>query len=654
MGAAHTYIRNMTSAVPKLVCIAGPCRGRLFQLGEGEFTLGRGAGNHLSLVEPGASESHCRIVREGPALRLEDLESQTGTFLNGVPTRVRGLAHGDQIKIGESVFVVLLREDESPPALTVIQTDQNAWVTRRSTSYPVEGSPRAEASGGTPGDSGRTFRELVALLKITSVLGSVKRLDELEQKLIETILEVIPAERGAVLLVGQSIDQFTSIFGWDRTPEQHYPVEVSRIAIDRALRERVAVLSSDEKILADMADSPALEATSPARTLLVVPLVVFDRTVGAIYLDSADPLVKFDQGHVEWLKAFGWVAAVALEKARRTEWLENENRRLRDELDIDHSLVGDGPRMQEVYRFIAKVAPSPSTVLIRGESGTGKELLARAIHRNSPRADKPFVAINCAALPESLLESEMFGHQKGAFTGAVSERKGKVEVADGGTLFLDEVGELAPNLQAKLLRVLQEREFEPIGSTRPIKVDIRVVAASNKDLENAVRDGSFRRDLFYRLKVIAVTMPPLRERREDIPLLANYFVAQYSERSKRPMMVISEEALAYLTRYDWPGNVRELENAMERAVVLGTGDVIEPEHLPEEFLDVEVPGRKPLPQYQERVRETKRDVILAALKQARGNYTEAARALGLHPNYLHRLIRNMNLRDVVREQSSSS
>lgn len=234
------------------------------------------------------------------------------------------------------------------------------------------------------------------------------------------------------------------------------------------------------------------------------------------------------------------------------EWLESENRRLRAEINIEHNMVGESPRMREVYQFIAKVAPTESTVLIRGESGTGKELAARAIHLNSQRKDEPFVAINCAALTETLLESELFGHEKGAFTGAFSQKKGKLEMADGGTLFLDEIAELAPALQAKLLRVLQERQFERVGGTRSIRVDIRLIAATNRELEELEKGGAFRRDLYYRLNVVSITMPPLRARREDIPLLVNYFIARHSQRCRRHVSAMSEEARGFLLQYDWP------------------------------------------------------------------------------------------------------
>jgi Nif-specific regulatory protein len=310
-------------------------------------------------------------------------------------------------------------------------------------------------------------------------------------------------------------------------------------------------------------------------------------------------------------------------------------------------MLGESRAMREVHKLIAKAAPSNSTVLIRGESGTGKELVAQAIHRNSPRANKPFVAINCAALTETLLESEFFGHEKGAFTGAIAQKKGKLEVADGGTVFLDELGELAPALQAKLLRVLQEQQFERVGGVRPIKVDIRLLAATNRDLEAAIEQGGFRQDLYYRLNVVSLKLPPLRERREDIPLLASYFTAKYAAQCKRAVRGLAPETRVALIGYDWPGNVRELENAIERAVVLGASELILPEDLPETVLEAASDSAS-LPSgdlsYFEALKETKKRLVLEALDRAQRVHNDAARLLGMHPNNLHRLMKSLDLK----------
>jgi len=370
----------------------------------------------------------------------------------------------------------------------------------------------------------------------------------------------------------------------------------------------------------------------------------FEKAMGVVHLIASDPRTVFEKRHRQLLTGIEAVAAPALGATLTVETLEGEEGRQKAELTVQHDIVGRSPRIIEVHRFITRVASAESTVLICGETGTGKELVARAIHRSSRRTDKPFVAINCATLTESLLESELFGHERGAFTGAVARKKGKLEEAQGGTVFLDEVGELAPALQAKLLRVLQEREIERIGSTRPIPVDFRLIAATNRDLAAEMARGAFRRDLFYRLNVVSVTTPSLRERRKDIPMLANYFAAQHARAATRPVAGISADAMAFLVEYDWPGNVRELENAIERAVVLGSTEIILPEDLPETLLEATAPAGVVRLEFHEAVKEAKREIVLNALDGAGGNCAEAARLLGLHPNNLHRLIRNLNLK----------
>jgi Nif-specific regulatory protein len=427
-------------------------------------------------------------------------------------------------------------------------------------------------------------------------------------------------------------------------------MQVSRTIVSQVLKDGAAMLSNDLPATDIFGDAESV-VVRHIRSVLVVPLEVFDRILGVIYLDASDPEARFDEDHLQLLTAIGSITAFALDNARRMEWLEEENHRLQTEMNVEHSMVGESPRMREVYQFISRVAKMDSTVLISGESGTGKELVARAVHRNSSRAHKPCVAINCAALAESLLESELFGHEKGAFTGAVVQKKGKLEVAEGGTVFLDEIGELAPLLQAKLLRVLQEREFERVGGTRTIKLDVRLITATNRDLEEEVKAGRFREDLYYRLNVVSLRMPSLKDRRSDISLLASYFAAKFAKRSNRAILGISPQARAYLLNYDWPGNVRELENAIERAVVLGSSELILPEDLPESILEKAEPAASAINAFHDAVRETKKQLITNAIEQAHGSYTDAARLLGLHPNYLHRLVRNLNLRPGLQRQS---
>jgi Nif-specific regulatory protein len=427
-------------------------------------------------------------------------------------------------------------------------------------------------------------------------------------------------------------------------------MQVSRTLVEKVQKDKVAILCNDPFLEGKLSKTESL-IRAQVQAVLGLPLLVGERLIGVLYLDSQNPETKFEKNDLELLTAIADIAAPALENAQYLGGLEAENRRLQDDVGLEHNMVGDSAPMRDVYQFMAKVSPTDSTVLVYGESGTGKELAARAIHRNSLRLHKPFVKIDCTTLTENLLESELFGHEKGAFTGAIAQKKGKLELADGGTVFLDELGELPVSLQSKLLRVLQDREFERVGGTRVIPVDVRMIAATNRDLTEEMKKGNFREDLYYRLNVISVTLPPLRERPDDIPLLANYFATKYSKRTKRLVRGISDKALDHLRNYDWPGNVRELENTVERAIVLGSTDTILPEDLTDCILESKATAPDTAAEaatYHDALAEKKKKLVYDAVKKAKGNYTEAAKALGLHPNYLHRLIRNLNMKDELK------
>jgi two-component system response regulator HydG len=340
---------------------------------------------------------------------------------------------------------------------------------------------------------------------------------------------------------------------------------------------------------------------------------------------------------------------ILMEKALEFYHLRTENMALKERLGdrFDFSkIIGRSPKMKEVFETLSLVSPTDATVLILGESGTGKELVANSIHQNSKRSSQPFIKVSCAALPETLLESELFGHEKGAFTGAIARREGRFQLAHRGSLFLDEVGEMSPATQAKLLRVLQEKEFEPLGSPRTLKVDVRVIAATNKNLEREVKEGRFREDLFYRLNVVPISLPPLRERKEDIPVLAARFFAIYRDKNKKELRDLSGKALDLLTRYDWPGNIRELENCIERAVILARGEVIAPADLPpgiqalssgdKELAGLALPSGISL-------QEVEKTLILKTLEDTGGNRTRAAEILGINRRTLQNKLKEYGI-----------
>jgi len=342
-------------------------------------------------------------------------------------------------------------------------------------------------------------------------------------------------------------------------------------------------------------------------------------------------------------------ASRAIEKRE----LELENLRLKEQIERKYrfeNIIGRSPQMQEIFRQIRRVAPTRANVLIVGETGTGKEIIARAIHQNSPRRDKPFIAVNCAAIPKDLLESELFGHEKGAFTGAVRQRTGYFELADGGTLLLDEIGEMSPEVQAKLLRAIETREFWRVGASKPIQVDVRIISSTNRDLEEAVREGKFREDLYYRLKVFTIKVPPLRERREDIPLLVQHFIEEICKQNNRPPIKISREAMDKLISYSWPGNVRQLRNVIESVIITATSDTIELKDLPEEIRGSTPADKDESDRIDIRVgmsmEDIEREAIKRTLIETGGNKTKAANILKIGLRTLYRKIKQYGLEDL--------
>ena len=602
---------------PSLICIGGTLCGREFPLTAGEMVVGRDSKCDIPVQDGSLSRRHFALRRSAEgAISLEDLESHNGTFVNDVPVRQIALAHQDRIQAGRSLFVLQFPDRSDMDLSTTARATARNSSSATKTGIRLVRSIARDQSGSVE----RSARELAALLAISTAIQDQRAMEPLARQLLDSLRQAIPVADAAIVLLfndGLSEPPWTLLMGG--RPDQPYDEAIVRTAIE-----------DESAILED--------------AVVVAPIVARDRAFGALYLEAKTGS-KFDANHLQLLAATGAIAGLAFDAARRQEMAEAENLRLREQLDLHHDMVGESPRLKAVYRFVARVAPAPSTVLITGESGTGKELVARAIHRNSPRASQPFIAINCASLGEQLLESELFGHEKGAFTGAIALKKGKLEIANGGTVFLDELGEMPVLTQAKLLRVLQQREFERLGGTRTIPIDIRVVAATNRNLADAVKAGTFRQDLFYRLNVVAVDLPSLRDRREDIPLLAAYFTARFSRQLGRPVEGISPEARACLLHYDWPGNVRELENAIERAVVMGASLDILPEDLPEMIADAGA-GKVALggEGYHAAVVELKRRLIVEALDRVGGSVTEAAKLLKLHPNYLHRLMNNLDLR----------
>jgi two-component system response regulator HydG len=623
---------------PRLLSISGSLTGTVRELCDSPISVGRLESNQLCLPDPAVSRSHCTIQAIGSKnsqgqnshdqsiqYELVDLGSRSGSFVNGMPVLRRPLDHGDTIRIGSSSFLYLTRDEEP------------ATPRRRATDF--SSNPSSETKKITPPAGlpplgvgvGRMARDLTALFGISNVINSIRDSQLLQRELLQLIFEVVPADEGAVVLLTDFEEESLEICSWSRLTGATSNLDIKKDIVHRAFWERTAV------------QTDANPDEGETQNILCLPLVAVERTIGVLYLASLPPAPPFAEEQLYFLDSASRIAAVTLENILALDSLRSENSKLKRQLNTSTSLVGESRQIRQVSDFISRVAQSDSTVLIRGESGTGKEVIARSIHQTSPRSERPFIAINCAAIPETLLESELFGHEKGAYTGALGMRKGKLEAAEDGTLFLDEIGELAPPMQAKLLRVLQQREFERVGGTHSVPFKARVLAATNKDLELAIKSKEFRQDLYYRLNVVSVSVPPLREHSEDIPLLALYFASKYAKKNKRPFKGISSEARSLLLGYSWPGNVRELENAIEHAIVLGLTEEILAEDLPTIILEqqsAKLAGAK----YHDILNESKKEMILNALQDAKGSYPEAARTLGIHPKYLHRLARNLNLK----------
>lgn len=612
-GGGYTRLKLMRGA---LVASNGPVSGQQIALKEGETIIGCSPSSAISVPHLSISSEHCVVRCSAAGVEILDLQSRNGTFVNGLRIQQRTLEHGDKITIGEIVFQFCAC-DESTSAASL--ATRPADIARTS----IPRAPDAPLAG-----------ETATLLRLSEISRSVQRLyldrngrgrSTLERHLFELIFELIPSRCGVIVVIEGDGPQ--QLAGYDAEASDSCATipECVLVGVLQSQATRTGVLDGC--------------------TWLASPLAVSDRVLGLLYVGSGPVRGEYAEDDEHMITVLCEFLGLALENARDLQSLHIENARLRAGSGAENLMIGESAEMTALCGRIAKVARGNSTVLIRGESGTGKELVAQSIHRNSPRATGPFVIINCAAIAESLLESEFFGHEKGSFTGAYAQRKGKLELADGGTVFLDEIGELAPSLQAKLLRVLQEHEFDRVGGTRPIRVDIRVIAATNRDLERSIAQGIFREDLFYRLNVVPLRVPPLRQRRKDIPALANWFVRKFSEQAGRNVTGFSREARAILNAYDWPGNVRELQNVIERAVVLGSTEVISPDDLSDLLPDIEAPEYEEAGGFHDAVRQTRRRLIAGALERAGGNVTEAARALRLHPNYLHRLMTTLGLRE---------
>lgn len=495
---------------------------------------------------------------------------------------------------------------------------------------------------------------LDTLIEINQMFLSSTEPDELIRNILKSAIRLFTSAACSIAVLDEDKHRLIIDFSAGETMVEGLQIDVDQGIAGWVVRTGVGVVCnnvSDDKRFFNGVDKKTGFKTM---SVLCAPLKQHGRLVGVIeVLNTMNP-GGFNQDDLKLLTVFGGMAATAINRAREVNAIRNANTAFREDIKERYRFViGKSPAAQAAIGMAETVAPVSTTVLLLGENGTGKEVIARFIHRRSPRNAHPFVAVNCAAISQELIESELFGHEKGAFTGAIIQKKGKFEMADGGTIFLDEIGELSPKLQVKLLRVLQEREFQRVGGTRDISVNVRIMAATNRDLRRAVQSGAFREDLYYRLNVVSITMPPLRERGDDIIELAYHFVDRYCKELKRPRLEVEPSVMELFKSYSWPGNVRELQNAIERAVVLCRGTKITKDDLPSDIRFQSPAGQDTILQIPasceqlpmiEAMESFKHALIRQTLERVGGNQAEAARILGLERSNLSRLLKRLGLR----------
>jgi Nif-specific regulatory protein len=629
----------------KLQVRRGEQAGRTVESDAPLIGIGRNPENVLQLPDYHLSGEHGQIYREDENYVYRDLRSTNGSRvqrgetvidLDAAGRREVALHDGDVLLLGDATAPVAIecrvQLEESDDAQRIIAVRSLAEM------RDVAGKVEADPTGA------------IALYQAAKKLSQRRlELGAVLEALAEAVLDLVPkATHVSILLSGEDDDRFVPVLARarpGRETEEAAPVKTSRAVLRRVLRDRAAVLVANAP--EELGDS---ESIMGARIMscIGVPLWDGDTIRGVLQCDNRASAGIFKERDLELLSLLAAQAVLAIENARLLSRLKVAEEQLRGEvryLKVREEkrlpgIIGESAAMKTIFAQLAKVVDTRATVCIEGETGTGKELVARAVHYQSKRRDKMFVAQNCAALPENLLESELFGYKKGAFTGADHDHKGLFEIASGGTMFLDEVTDLPLGLQAKLLRVLQDGEVRPVGSTKSISVDVRLISATNKSMEAEAEAGRFRQDLYYRLKVFPLRLPPLRERREDIALLSDHFLRKYSTEMKKPVAGISQEALDLILAYHWPGNVRELENEFQRLVIQCDPDAfVGPEHLSPQIRKVESLVGRIAPQkgtLKDMMEEVERWLLTEALRQHGGNKTRTAETLGITREGLHK------------------
>ncbi len=503
----------------------------------------------------------------------------------------------------------------------------------------------------------QTYKDLSIdhLKDISTWVSFVHDLNQLLELIMETGTRIMRAKASSLLLLDQKTKKlyFKVTTGIKKDEIKNFEIKIGQGIVGHVVKTGEPLLIKDVTKDSRWYRSISDKIGFKTRSIACVPMKIDNEVIGAIEFINKSDSGSFIESDLELLNVFADLAATAIVNARKFQTVERENEGLRQALGMGNQIIGQSAAIRKVVTDALKVGDSMASTLILGESGTGKEMLARLIHQASSRNKRHMVTLNCAAMPESLLEDELFGHEKGAFTGANEQKIGKFELADESTIFLDEIAEMSPSMQAKLLRVLQDGVFYRVGGNSPISVDIRIIAATNKVIAEEIPKGKFREDLYYRLNVVELHMPPLRDRKEDIPALARHFIDTFKKEKGNFQVDISKNAMEKMMRYDWPGNVRELRNAIERAVVMGNGEQILPEDLPMLNADITLDRIETGITLQEAIDEFKKRFIILNLKQTGGNQTKAASIMGIQRTYLSRLISKYELKKDARADETT-
>ena len=606
--------------MPHLVLLQKDAQPVIFTITKDTTILGRSSANDVFLTDQSVSREHAKIVAlEDGGYEIHDLGAKHPTSVNGMIISHHKLRNGDRIRLGDSVLIFRTGESCTTTHVEFLTPENMSQEAVEVASLDATRTDVFSTEGVDLSSLQKDHQRLMLLYEFGKTINlHLEDPHQMLEEILKAAFRTFDAERGFIALVDEDTGELTCELVRDNTAEEEVErLEVSRTILHKVRKDGIAVLIVNALKDSEFRDVESVKEYS-IRSALCAPLLSRDEIIGVIYLDNRASAGKFSEDDLMFLTALAHQAGTALGNSWLHRQVVQENIRLASALKPRFQVLGDSEKMKKVFMTMKKVAPSDITVLIQGDTGTGKELVAQAIHELSSRSGRPFVAVNCAAIPKELIESELFGHEKGAFTSAVSTRQGKFEMAHGGSIFLDEIGDMSLETQAKVLRTLEEQEFQHVGGSKSIKVDVRVIAATNKDLEKAMKEGKFREDLYYRLNVVLLKLPALRERKEDIIPLAEYFMGDKAKK-------ISSKAQNLLLSYDWPGNVRELRNYIERAVVLGDGEVIQPEDLPYNVRK----GLKVIAAPLELLDRIEEDHIIRVLRSMDWNKSEAAKILGI-------------------------